>query len=105
MPRDWNKRLSEAQFVGLRLAESCLEILRERKKAKPDELRDALNHGTYRFRTSAPLREIHAALLKQTAIKKVGETWVYVGEPKPSQPRIVSPDEITSGSGQKVAEG
>jgi hypothetical protein len=105
MPRDWDKLLSQARFVGLRLADSCLEVLRERKRAKPEELRDALNDGTYRFRTSAPLREIHAALLKQTAIKKVGETWIYVGEPEPSKTRVVSPDEVTSGDGQKLVAG
>jgi hypothetical protein len=105
MPRDWEKLLSQARFVGMKLADSCVEILRERKKAKPEELRDALNHGTFRFRTSAPLREIHAALLKQGVVKKIGEAWSYVGGPESLEPRVVTADEITPGDGRRLVGG
>jgi hypothetical protein len=89
-PREWDKTLATARFVGWRLVDACLELLREHKKLRPEELRDQLNIGMFRFRTSAPLREIHAALLRQSAIKKENGAWIYAGEQEPMRLRVVS---------------
>jgi hypothetical protein len=80
MPHDWKRILGTVRFVGWRLADSCVELLKEQKRLTPEELRDALNLAMFRFRTNAPLREIHAALLRQPSVKRVDDAWVWVGE-------------------------
>lgn len=79
-PHDWDKTLKSVRFVGSRLVDACLVVLRKHKKMTPEEIRDALNHGMFRFRTASPLREIHAALLRQESVKRVGTTWMWLGE-------------------------
>ena len=92
-PHDWSQ-LAKAQFVGKRLVDACLELLRERKRLKPEELRDALNRGSFRFRTTSPLREIHAALLRQKTIsREENGDWVYVGEQEPIRLAAANDDE------------
>jgi hypothetical protein len=80
LPKEWCEKLRIARFVGVRLADACVSLLREKKKMTHDELVDALNHGMYRFRTAAPAREIHAALLRQTHNVRRTETgWEWIG--------------------------
>ena len=69
-PSDWEGLFEKTRFVGVRLADACAVILQDRKKLVPEELLRALNHGNYRFRTSAPLREIHAALIKHPHVER-----------------------------------
>jgi len=69
----------EVRFVGVRLVDACHALLQERNKMTTAELLKELNAGMYRFRTNSPLREIHAALLKQRRAKKVGDQWIWVG--------------------------
>jgi hypothetical protein len=90
MPQDWEKTLSLARFVGSRLVDACQVLLREHKRMHPEELRDQLNIGMFRFRTSAPLREIHAGLLRQSFAVKTDGVWVWSGEQEPLPLRIVS---------------
>ena len=80
IPRDWAMVLSSVRFVGMRLADACLTLLRENQKMTPKEIVCGLNTGMFRFRTSSPQREIHAALLRQTSVKRVGNYWTWVGD-------------------------
>ena len=81
-PHEWDKVLNSVRFVGVRLADACMALLQEstQKKLTPDELLNQLNHGMFRFRTNSPLREIHAALLKQSSVKRSGSHWVWTGK-------------------------
>lgn len=78
-PRDWESLFAEVRFVGVRLVDACLSLLQERGKLTIEELLLGLNSGMYRFRTNSPLREIHAALLRQRRASKIGDTWVWLG--------------------------
>ena len=86
-PRDWKKTFASVRFVGYRLADACVKLLRERKKLTSQQLLEALNNGMYRFRTNTPLREIHAALLRQQYAKRQGDTWIWRG-PKKQETRL-----------------
>ncbi len=79
LPRDWTRLLNSVRFVGSRLADACLAVLRERKEVAHQELLDALNLGMYRFRTNTPLREIHGALLRQPQVERMDEGWRWTG--------------------------
>lgn len=76
-PRDWVSTLNNFRFVGVRLVDACMTVLEEGKRMTPQEILVALNRGMFRFRTSSPLREIHAALLKQGFAKKEDAVWVW----------------------------
>jgi hypothetical protein len=79
VPTDWTEVLARVRFVGMRLADACMTLLAEHKKMTPKEILYGLNVGMFRFRTSSPLREIHAALLRQNSVKKIGSDWVWAG--------------------------
>jgi len=85
-PHDWRTMLDQVRFVGYRLADACVELLREHKKLTPVELMSALNIGTYRFRTNTPLREIHAALLRQQHVQRTGGYLVWTGPSERDDP-------------------
>jgi len=87
MPRNWEATLKKVRFVGLRLADACLALLREREKMTAEELLDDLNEGMFRFRSNTPFREIHAALLKQQNVKRTKDGWTWIG-PKEDQIRL-----------------
>jgi hypothetical protein len=70
---------ASVQFVGLRLVDACTAILREHHRLTPEKLLDAINEGTFRFRTNSPLREIHAALLRQPNVERKGQMYVWTG--------------------------
>jgi hypothetical protein len=79
VPHDWTDILNSVRFVGMRLADACMTLLQEHGKMTPKEICTALNNGMFRFRTNSPLREIHAALLRQQSAKRVGNAWVWTG--------------------------
>lgn len=80
-PRAWSAALAKVRFVGMRLADACVELLREKHSMKPRELLEALNSGMFRFRTSAPLREIHGALLRHPNVRRTDDQgWIWMGE-------------------------
>ena len=79
MPEQWTKALNRARFVGMRLADACLGLLRENKRLTHPEMLDALNRGMFRFRTNAPAREIHGALLRQPYVKRTSDGWMWTG--------------------------
>jgi hypothetical protein len=78
-PRDWKKTFESVRFVGYRLVDACLELLQEKKIMTAKELLEELNHRMFRFRTNTPFREIHAALLRQTSIKRTKDGWTWIG--------------------------
>jgi hypothetical protein len=80
LPHDWATVLASVRFVGWRLADACVELLKERQRMTTGELVRELNKGMFRFRTNGPLREVHAALLRQPSIKRDGEHWVWTGQ-------------------------
>jgi len=81
-PRDWVATLNGFRFAGVRLVDACMTLLQENKVMTPQELLVSLNRGMFRFRTSSPLREIHAALLRQNFAKKEDQSWVLVETPE-----------------------
>jgi hypothetical protein len=92
VPHDWQKVLRKVRFVGARLGDACVEILREYNSLTTQEILDHLNLGQFRFRTGTPLREVNAALLRQSNVHKESDRWTYVapdteprheGEPRP----------------------
>ena len=92
VPHDWNATLNKFRFVGVRLADACMALLKENNKMTPQEILIGLNEAMYRFRTSSPLREIHAALLRQNFAKKdEDQNWVWTGaeEESPMRPQIL----------------
>ncbi len=76
-PENWDKVLHQVRFLGMRLADACLEVLKERGNLTVDELRDELDHGMFRFRTPSPLREMNAALLRHPNIRREDDRYVY----------------------------
>lgn len=90
-PNDSAQLLHSVRFVGVRLADACKALLQEHRKLTPEELVSGLNSGMFRFRTNSPLREIHAALLKQSFVRKVGSayTWVGTSEQMPLRMRVL----------------
>lgn len=104
IPHDWTKILNSVRFVGMRLADACIALLKEHGKMTPKEILSALNSGMFRFRTNSPLREIHAALLRQNSAKRVGNAWVWTGtkEQIPMRFRVLK-REITQDLSPSVA--
>jgi hypothetical protein len=76
LPR-WKEDSKKVRFVGMRLVDVCATILQEHHKLTPQKLLDAINEGTFRFRTNAPLREIHAALLRHPHVKREGNYYIW----------------------------
>ena len=84
MPKNWQEEMFSVRFVGVRLVDACLRVLSELRSATSEELIQALNNGGFRFRSNTPGREVHAALIKQTAsVAKNGDKYVYKGERRP----------------------
>jgi hypothetical protein len=90
VPEDWSATVACARFVGARLSDACLALLKEHRRLTPNQLLNYLNNGNYRFRTHTPFREIHGALLKhQSLVQRDGEDWTWVG-PDP-QLQLIGP--------------
>lgn len=79
VPKEWKQRLIKARFVGMRLADACLWLLKTHKRMTYVDLLNHLNVGMFRFRTNAPAREIHGALLRQPYVKRVSDGWMWTG--------------------------
>ncbi|MFI5090627.1 MAG: hypothetical protein ACHP7P_11260 [Terriglobales bacterium] len=77
-PKAWDALLESVRFVGVRLADACASVLQVHKKLTPDQLMHELNAGMFRFRTNAPLREIHAALLRHPHVEKKGGVYEWI---------------------------
>jgi hypothetical protein len=86
VPNDWKTVLDKIRFVGVRLADACQVTLQEKKKVTPEQLLHDIDDGMFRFRTNSPLREIHAALLKQDWVEKIGPHYVWKGNPGKQMP-------------------
>jgi hypothetical protein len=78
VPQDWQKVLRKVRFVSARLGDACVEILREHNRLTTQEILDHLNWGQFRFRTGTPLREVNAALLRQSHVQKKNDRWTYI---------------------------
>ena len=79
MPETWKYALNRARYVGTRLADVCLGLLKERKRLTMTEMLNELNLGMFRFRTNTPAREIHGALLRQPYVKRTADGWLWNG--------------------------
>lgn len=77
VPANWEQVLSRVRFLGLRLADACMEVLRDRGTITMDDLREELDNGMFRFNTPTPMREINAALLRQAHVRRDGDLWIY----------------------------
>lgn len=76
--REFIKESKGVRFVGMRLTDACTIVLKEHRKITPTKLLDAINEGTFRFKSNAPLREIHAALIKHPHVKREGAYYFWV---------------------------
>ena len=75
----YKRESAKVRFIGMRLVDICEQVIAENKKITPEKLLDAINEGTYRFKSNAPLREIHAALLRHPHIRRVGNYYIWAG--------------------------
>lgn len=82
IPKEWKQALASVRFVGWRLADACVVLLQEKRELTFEPLLDLLNSGNYRFRTTSPLREIHAAVLRHPHIQREGNLWKWTGPEK-----------------------
>jgi hypothetical protein len=76
--KDFKKESAYVRFVGMRLTDACTVVLKERKKLRAEKLLDEVNEGTFRFKSNAPLREIHAALLKHPHVQRQGDYYIWI---------------------------
>jgi len=74
--------LESVQFVGEPIGAACKSALRELKRATVERLVDYLAERGFQFVSEVPVREVHAALIKQWwAVKDHGpDEWVYQGD-------------------------
>jgi len=79
MPPKWIEQIKRARFVGMRLADACIMLVKESKRITHTDMLNALNKGLFRFRTNAPLREIHGAMVRQPFVKRVSDGWMWTG--------------------------
>ena len=77
LPSDWDKTLGTVRFVGVRLAEACLQLLRDQSPMTTEDLVQGLNYGMYRWRSNSPARELNAAMLRQKSVKREEGNWIY----------------------------
>lgn len=90
-PDEWDGVLCKVRFVGVRLADACIELLKEHSSMTLEELVKALNDGHFRFRTSSPLREVNAALMRQHQAQRKDNHWVYKApQAKPGKRKVVN---------------
>lgn len=87
VPEDWRDILDQVQFIGVRLGVACTDLIERHGPLTIEELHARLNDGQFRFRTSTPLREINAALIRNSRARKEGERWVYV---RPTEDAVAS---------------
>jgi hypothetical protein len=73
----WKEDSRKVRFVGVRLVDACTAVIKEKRKITPEKLLDEVNNGTFRFRTNAPLREIHAALLRHPHVKREENFYIW----------------------------
>lgn len=84
VPDDWQAVLNRLRFVATRLGDACVTVLKDRDGLTTQEMLYELNKGQFRFRTGSPLREINAALLRQSHVKREDDKWNFT-MPKPSR--------------------
>ena len=82
VPLGWNEVLAKVRFIGMRLGDACMRLLEEYGTLTSDEMRKKLDMGQFRFRSGSPLREINAALLRQSNVKKEEDRWTLKGGKK-----------------------
>ena len=78
VPEGWQEVLDRVRFIGARIGVACAYLLERHGPLTMAELHARLNDGQFRFRTSTPLREINAALIRNSRARKDGEQWSYV---------------------------
>ncbi|MGA7851086.1 MAG: hypothetical protein WCA13_18445 [Terriglobales bacterium] len=103
--QEFLKQSAKVRFVGMRLTDACTAVLQEHRKLTPAKLLDAVNEGTFRFRTNAPLREIHAALLRHPHINREGDYYVWTApkeEQIPMQLRIPRKPKVSTEAKQAI---
>jgi hypothetical protein len=104
--RNWEPTFEAIRFVGVRLGDACMMLLQEHKKLTTEDLQHHLNHGMFRFRTTSPLREIHAAMIQQRQANRVGDKWVWNGaDEKQISLRMRRPERLTTTNIELAATG
>ena len=102
VPVDWELLLKRVRFVGYRLGDASVEVIKEAGTINTHALLDALNNGQFRFRTGHPLREINAALLRAPHVYREDDFWVY-DETRRKARRLERIERINARRGDRVA--
>lgn len=79
VPPDWQNVLRKVRFVGARLGDAVVQVLQEHGSLTTQEMLDKLNAGQFRFRTTSPRREINAAMLRNSKVRREDDCWIYDG--------------------------
>jgi hypothetical protein len=79
IPLELSHVLETVQYLGFSLKAACRWVLEGFGAASAEEIADRLEEGGFQFKSDVPVREVHAALLKQPWAKKNQETgmWEY----------------------------
>ena len=75
-PAGWRDALLRARMAGASAGEACAILLEEHGPATAAGLKTMLERAGFRFRGAAPLREIHAALIRNSRVRRDGGLWV-----------------------------
>ena len=81
VPMGWKDHLNTVRFVGMRIGDACVRVLKESAETDSERglstegILHLLNDGQFRFRTGYPLREIHAALVRNNRVEREGDLW------------------------------
>jgi hypothetical protein len=79
LPRDLDEVISSVQYMGDSIKSACKWVLGAWMAASSEEIADRLEEGGFQFKSDVPVREVHAALMKQPWAKKNQATgmWEY----------------------------
>ena len=75
-PAGWRDALLRARMAGASAGEACAILLEEHGPATTAGLKTMLERSGFRFRSATPLREIHAALIRNARVRRDGALWV-----------------------------
>ena len=75
-PAAWRSALLRARMAGASAGEACAILLAEHGPLTTSGLRTELERAGFRFRGATPLREIHAALIRNSRVRRDGARWV-----------------------------
>ena len=74
-PAGWRDALLRARMAGASAGKACAIMLQEHGPLTTAGLKTMLERAGFRFRGATPLREIHAALIRNSRVRRDGDRW------------------------------